>query len=151
MGLHYSERQYYDDPIKNAEFIRVYGATLYCSHGQPSYAICYRCKEDNEFIKMRQYWDRLNIKYRNFNWNYFFGMESPSDDDGINVDDDYRVLGLKKTSSQEDLKKAFHQKARETHPDKIGGDGELFKKIKNAYENIKEQVGFQGRGGVQVV
>ena len=104
MGLHYSERQYYDDPIKNAEFIRVYGATLYCSHGQPSYAICYRCKEDNEF----------------------------------------------KTSSQEDLKKAFHQKARETHPDKIGGDGELFKKIKNAYDNIKEQVGGLGRG-VQVV
>ena len=71
-------------------------------------------------------------------------MESPRDDDGINVDEDYRVLGLKKTSSQEDLKKAFRQKARETHPDKVGGDGELFKKIKHAYDNIKEQVGGLG-------
>ena len=141
MGLHYSERVYYEDEKEQEHFVNYYAEHIYCRHGQPSEVICYRCKEDAAHIKMRRYWDKFNIKYRNFNWNSFFGMESPRDDDGINVDEDYRVLGLKKTSSQEDLKKAFHQKARETHPDKVGGDGELFKKIKHAYDNIKEQVG----------
>jgi len=140
MGLHYSERRYYEDDKENEDFIKYYAHQIYCRHGQANYVICYKCKDESEFIKMREYWKRLNIKYRNFNWNSFFGMESPTDDDGIDVDDDYRILGLKKTSSQEDLKKAFHQKARETHPDKVGGDGDMFKRIREAYDNIRRQL-----------
>lgn len=50
--------------------------------------------------------------------------------------ENYSVLGLKKSASQEDIKQAFRNKARETHPDKIGGDGEEFRKVREAYENL---------------
>ena len=92
MGVHYSERKYYDDPIENERFIRYYGATLYCRHGQPSTVICYRCREEQENIKMRKYWDRLNIKYRNFNWNSFFGMESPVADNSTDENEDFKII-----------------------------------------------------------
>ncbi len=48
--------------------------------------------------------------------------------------ENYSVLGLKRSASQEDIKQAFRDKARETHPDKIGGDGEEFRKVREAYE-----------------
>tara|TARA_R110001592_G_scaffold98342_1_gene281029 strand:- start:10807 stop:11178 length:372 start_codon:yes stop_codon:yes gene_type:complete len=47
--------------------------------------------------------------------------------------ENYSVLGLKRSASDEDIKQAFRQKARETHPDK-GGDPEEFKKVREAYE-----------------
>ena len=48
--------------------------------------------------------------------------------------ENYSVLGLKRSASDEDIKQAFREKALETHPDKIGGDGEEFKKVREAYE-----------------
>ena len=48
----------------------------------------------------------------------------------------YQVLGLKRSASQEDIKEAFRNKARETHPDKIGGDGEQFKIVRESYETL---------------
>ena len=49
------------------------------------------------------------------------------------VNDNYSVLGLKRSASDEDIKQAFRTKARETHPDK-GGDPEQFRKVREAYE-----------------
>ena len=51
------------------------------------------------------------------------------------VNDNYSVLGLKRSASDEDIKKAFRDKARETHPDK-GGDPDEFRKVREAYENL---------------
>ena len=53
--------------------------------------------------------------------------------EGYDSHNSYKVLGLKRSSSQEEIKLAFRQKARETHPDK-GGDAEEFKKVREAYE-----------------
>lgn len=50
------------------------------------------------------------------------------------LDENYQVLGLKRSASQEEIKLAFREKAKETHPDKIGGDGEEFKRVREAYE-----------------
>jgi DnaJ-domain-containing protein 1 len=47
----------------------------------------------------------------------------------------FQVLGLKRSASQEDIKHAFREKARETHPDK-GGDEEEFKIVREAYEYL---------------
>ncbi len=56
------------------------------------------------------------------------------EEDWDSGEDNYSILGLKRSASQEDIKNAFRQKARETHPDKIGGDGEEFKRVREAYE-----------------
>ena len=50
----------------------------------------------------------------------------------------YDVLGLDKSASQSDIKKAYYKLAREHHPDK-GGDPEEFKKVQEAYEILSDQ------------
>ena len=49
------------------------------------------------------------------------------------ANENYSVLGLKRSASDEDIKQAFREKALATHPDK-GGDPEEFKKVREAYE-----------------
>ncbi len=57
----------------------------------------------------------------------------------------YNVLGVNQGASQEEIKKAFRNKAREYHPDKFANatDGEKnlaekrFKEINEAYEKLK--------------
>ena len=47
--------------------------------------------------------------------------------------DYYEVLGVDKTASADELKKAFRRAAVEHHPDK-GGDEAKFKELSEAYE-----------------
>lgn len=51
--------------------------------------------------------------------------------------DYYEVLGVGKTASADELKKAFRRAAVEHHPDK-GGDEAKFKEINEAYEVLKD-------------
>lgn len=44
----------------------------------------------------------------------------------------YNILGVSETSSQDEIKKAYRQLAKDNHPDK-GGDEDKFKKISVAY------------------
>jgi len=45
----------------------------------------------------------------------------------------YTILGVSKTASLDEIKKAFKKKALKAHPDK-GGDPEVFKDLSIAYE-----------------
>jgi len=49
------------------------------------------------------------------------------------MNDYYKVLGVDKTSSQEDIKKAYRKLALQYHPDKTSGDETKFKEISEAY------------------
>lgn len=51
--------------------------------------------------------------------------------------DYYEVLGVGKSASADEIKKAFRRKAVEHHPDK-GGDEAKFKEINEAYEVLKD-------------
>ena len=51
----------------------------------------------------------------------------------------YQVLGVKETSSQDEIKKAYRKLAIEHHPDK-GGSEETFKKISEAYDTLGDEV-----------
>jgi DnaJ-class molecular chaperone len=48
--------------------------------------------------------------------------------------DYYKILGIDKTASQDDIKKAFRKLAHEHHPDKNKGNAEAEKKFKEASE-----------------
>lgn len=53
------------------------------------------------------------------------------------ANDYYDILGVPKTSSAEEIKKAYRKKALEHHPDR-GGDQEEFKKINEAYQILSD-------------
>lgn len=53
--------------------------------------------------------------------------------------DYYEVLGIGKSASDDEIKKAFRKKAIEHHPDKEGGDEAKFKEINEAYEVLKDE------------
>lgn len=48
--------------------------------------------------------------------------------------DYYKILGIKKDASSEELKKAFRTLAQKYHPDKKGGNAEKFKEVNEAYQ-----------------
>ena len=49
----------------------------------------------------------------------------------------YDLIGVEKTASQDEIKKAFRKKALKEHPDK-GGDPEKFKDLSVAYEVLSD-------------
>jgi len=54
--------------------------------------------------------------------------------------DYYTLLGISRNASPEQIKKAFHQKAREYHPDRAGHKStEAFRLIAKAYETLSDQ------------
>lgn len=53
--------------------------------------------------------------------------------------DYYEVLGISKSASADEIKKAFRKLAIKYHPDKQGGDESKFKEVSEAYEVLKDQ------------
>lgn len=50
--------------------------------------------------------------------------------------DYYEILGIQKTASKDEVKKAFRKLAAKYHPDKKGGDEAKFKEISEAYATL---------------
>ncbi len=73
----------------------------------------------------------------------------------MNKRDYYEVLGISKTASADEIKKAYRKAAVAHHPDKEGGDEAKFKEVSEAYEVLKDsqkrqrydQFGHAGVGG----
>lgn len=51
--------------------------------------------------------------------------------------DYYEILGVQKSATQDEIKKAFHKLAHKYHPDK-GGDEKKFKEINEAYQVLSD-------------
>jgi len=69
----------------------------------------------------------------------FYGWDSNDLDEPkekLDPDYPYNVFGLKKSASQDDVKKAYRKSVLKTHPDKPGGSNEAFRKIQEAWEHF---------------
>ncbi len=71
--------------------------------------------------------------------------------------DYYNILGVNKTASKEEIKKAFYKLAHKYHPDKKEGDESKFKEVNEAYQVLSDDSkrskydqfgsGFENMGG----
>jgi molecular chaperone DnaJ len=52
--------------------------------------------------------------------------------------DYYKVLGVDKKSTKDEIKKAFYKLAHQHHPDKNGGDDKKFKEVNEAYQVLSD-------------
>lgn len=111
----------------------------------------YKAKKDTE----KEYWDQY---YREKSWSQrekerkeqfkrdfmsgkYFYDETQNENDSHSYfdnqsDDIDPIFKIKKSSSQDDFKKAYRKLILKHHPDK-GGEPSFFIKIQEAYENIK--------------
>ena len=55
-------------------------------------------------------------------------------------DDLYKVLEVEKSATTEEIKKNYRRLSLKYHPDKNNGDGEMFKKISEAYQVLSDDV-----------
>ncbi len=53
--------------------------------------------------------------------------------------DYYKILGVNKNATEEEIKKAYRKLAHEHHPDKKGGSAEKFKEINEAYQVLSDK------------
>lgn len=70
---------------------------------------------------------------------------------GVEAYDPYKVLGIPKTASKDEVKKAYRKLAIKFHPDKVANLGEehkkaaeeKFKNVQKAYDQIKKEKGIK--------
>lgn len=53
--------------------------------------------------------------------------------------DYYKILGVDRTASEEDIKKAYRKLAHQYHPDRPGGNEQKFKEINEAYQILSNK------------
>ena len=55
------------------------------------------------------------------------------------MSDYYKILGVSREASVDEIKKAYRKLAHQYHPDKDGGDEARFKEINEAYQTLSDQ------------
>lgn len=91
----------------------------YCIHNNPLYYDCPACK----------------YKRQQDIYNQYINYYEPC---GITEVKNDMFSTLKRSDSEEDLKKEYYKLAKKHHPDKNGNE-ETFKRLQNLYEKLKQK------------
>ena len=115
--------------IKSAQHYNDYEYLLKKRLDEERKAREYKQQKYNDY-RARKFWSR-----------YFQGFFAKDEDpkEHSDIDYPYNVFGLKKSASQEDMKREYRKSILKTHPDR-GGTGEAFRKIQEAYEYFKSMI-----------
>ena len=142
MGLHYTERRYYDNEKQDADFKKYYGPQLYCKHNCPNYHKCYRCEAEKNDEIMSKWYRSQELKFQQFInsiHGYVFIAPDPEKINKIKIRENDKFKGLKKSNSSEELKQEYKKLARKMHPDKENGSTAMFQKLSQLYTILKEK------------
>ncbi|WP_435176000.1 DnaJ domain-containing protein [Halorussus sp. AFM4] len=60
-------------------------------------------------------------------------------DSGPSAAEAYRVLGLDPDADDEAVRRAYRERVKTVHPDRESGDEEEFKRVKEAYERLRDR------------
>ncbi|MFB6296283.1 MAG: J domain-containing protein [Halobacteriales archaeon] len=63
---------------------------------------------------------------------------APSGDPGPTPEEARRVLGVAPDADEDEIRRAYRERAKDVHPDTAGGDEEAFKRVTEAYDRLVE-------------
>ena len=119
----------------------------YCSHGQPIYRqqYCIGCRRVKEAKREKIYEKYLEskridfMKYFNEQYDYYFTNPSIEVESKVKIRENDKFASLKRSKSQEELKKQYYKLAKIYHPDK-GGTVKLMQKLSQLYEILQSRL-----------
>ena len=137
MGLHYSERRYYDDSNENDHFVKYYGCNMYCKHNQPAYQTCYSCQSEKRELTMREWYLKQEERFRKFiGGGFTFNQPDTREINKLNIRADDKFTSLKRSKSEEELKHHYKKLALKYHPDKASGSTRIFQALNQVYSML---------------
>lgn len=117
---------------------------------------------NSEMETLRRIANSLRISTQTFNsilamFNFqnqnggFHHRTNTTNNNGISLENSYKVLGINKSATESEIKKAYRKLAVKYHPDKVAqlgeefqkGAKEKFQKVQDSYETIKESRGIK--------
>ncbi len=102
----------------------------YCKHNNPIwYTDCPGCRIEFQKLRDKRYEEYMRRKGRFNPFTLLFEQDEPEEE----VEE---FAPLKRSNSQEELKKSFYKLSRIYHPDK-GGDTSMFQKLNSLYQKMK--------------
>jgi len=120
----------------------------HCIHGQPIYYqnFCIGCRAIKQAKRDKlceEYYKEKHKhfdfkKYFNEQYNYYFTNPSVEVADKIKIRENDKFASLKRSNSEDELKKTYYKLSRKLHPDK-GGSTKLMAKLNQLYDILKTQ------------
>jgi len=80
--------------------------------------------------------------FKNFFQGFFGFNRDDSNKESLDKDYPYNVFGLKKSASDDDMKKAYRKAVLKAHPDR-GGTSDAFRRIREAWEYFSQRINFR--------
>lgn len=96
---------------------------------------------DRKAEQHKQEQEESSQRFKNF-FRGFFGFDTDdSNKESLDKDYPYNVFGLKRSASDDDMKKAYRKAVLKAHPDR-GGTSEAFRRIRQAWEYFSNKISF---------